>query len=143
MLMTALKKEQLEPLREALVRARLPVNDLDYPGRCFFMFSLQGIDMAFGGIEGEGADRLLRSLVVLDGHRGRGIGATVLATLEVFAKREGVVRLHLLTDTATAFFVRQGYRVRDRSLAPALISATAQFRTLCPATAAYLSKRLA
>src|SRR5690349_6667113 len=91
LLMTALNREQLEPLREALVRARLPVDDLDHPGRCFFTFSLQGIDMAFGGIEGEGADRLLRSLVVLDGHRGRGIGAAVLATLEAFAKREGVV----------------------------------------------------
>jgi amino-acid N-acetyltransferase len=140
--MTTLNREQLEPLRDALVRACLPVDDLDHPGRCFFTFSLQGIDMAFGGIEGEGADRLLRSLVVLDGYRGRGVGATVLATLEAFAEREGVARLHLLTDTASPFFMGQGYLIRNRSLAPASISATAQFRSLCPATADYLSKRL-
>lgn len=141
--MTALSRNDLGPLRDALTLEGLPVDDLSHPGRQFFSFSQQGIVVAFGGIEGNGADRLLRSLVVLEGLRGRGTGAAVLVALEAFAKNEGGQRLHLLTDSAAAFFIAQGYHERDRSRAPASISATAQFKTLCPASATYLSKRLA
>ncbi|CAI8919633.1 arsenic resistance N-acetyltransferase ArsN2 [Pseudomonas brassicacearum] len=139
--MRILSNNDLGPLRDALTLAGLPVDDLTYPGRKFFSFSHQDV-VAFGGIEGEGAGRLLRSLVVLEGQRGKGTGAAVLAAIEAFAKREGVEQLHLLTDSAAAFFTGQGYQARDRSLAPASISATAQFKTLCPASATYLSKRL-
>lgn len=66
----------------------------------------------------------------------------VLAAIEAFAKRDGADRLHLLTNSAAAFFTGQGYQLEDRSLAPPSISATAQFETLCPASATYLSKRL-
>lgn len=142
MRMTALSNNDLGPLRDALTLAGLPVEDLTYPGRQFFSFSLQCVDVAFGGIEGEGADRLLRSLVVLEGERGKGTGAAVLAAIEAFAKRAGVEQLHLLTDSAATFFTAQGYQARDRSLAPASIGATSQFKTLCPASATYLSKRL-
>ncbi|AEA68007.1 MULTISPECIES: arsenic resistance N-acetyltransferase ArsN2 [Pseudomonas] len=140
--MRILSNNDLGPLRDALTLAGLPVDDLTYPGRKFFSFSHQDVVVAFGGIEGEGAGRLLRSLVVLEGQRGKGTGAAVLAAIEAFAKREGVERLHLLTDSAAAFFTGQGYQARDRSLAPASIGATAQFKTLCPASATYLSKRL-
>ncbi|MCQ6256958.1 arsenic resistance N-acetyltransferase ArsN2 [Pseudomonas sp. Q11] len=140
--MTELSSDELEPLRRALILARLPVDDLNQPGRRFFGFSQQDAQAAFGGVEGEGADRLLRSLVVLDGLRGRGIGAAMLVALEDFAKSEGVERLHLLTDSAAAFFVAQGYQASDRSLAPMSISETAQFKSLCPASATYLSKGL-
>lgn len=142
MQMRALSNNDLKPLRNALTLAGLPVDDLAYPGRQFFSFSQQGVDVAFAGIEGEGRDRLLRSLVVFEGQRGRGTGAAVLAAIEAFAKCEGAERLHLLTDSAAAFFTGQGYQLEDRSLAPASISATAQFKTLCPASATYLSKRL-
>lgn len=66
----------------------------------------------------------------------------MLVALEDFAKNQGVERLHLLTASAARFFVAQGYQPRDRSLAPMSISETAQFRSLCPASAAYLSKCL-
>lgn len=140
--MTALSNNDLGPLRDALTQAGLPVDDMTYSGRQFFSSNHQGVDVGFAGIEGEGAERLLRSLVVLEGQRGRGAGVAVLAAVEAFARREGVERLHLLTDSAAAFFTGQGYQQEDRSLAPASISATAQFKTLCPASATYLSKRL-
>ncbi|MBT2339091.1 MULTISPECIES: arsenic resistance N-acetyltransferase ArsN2 [Pseudomonas] len=142
MQMTTLGNDELGPLRNALILAGLPVDDLSHSGRRFLRFSQAGNLVAFVGIEGEGADRLLRSLVVLEDQRGRGTGAAVLAALESLAKSEGVERLHLLTDSAARFFTAQGYQERDRSLAPASISATAQFRSLCPASATYLSKDL-
>lgn len=140
--MTELSNEELEPLRQALILAGLPVDDLNQQGRRFFSFRQADAQTAFGGIEGEGADRLLRSLVVPERLRGRGIGAAMLVALEDFAKNQGVERLHLLTASAASFFVAQGYQPRDRSLAPMSISETAQFRSLCPASAAYLSKCL-
>ncbi|WHS58604.1 arsenic resistance N-acetyltransferase ArsN2 [Pseudomonas sp. G2-4] len=140
--MTTMDDKDLGALRNALTLAGLPVDDLTLPGRRFFSFNQHGIEVAFGGIEGSGAERLLRSLVVLEAQRGRGTGAAVLDVLEAFAKSEGVGRLHLLTDSAVAFFTAHGYQARDRSLAPASISATAQFKTLCPASATYLSKSL-
>jgi amino-acid N-acetyltransferase len=140
--MTELSNEELEPLRQALILAGLPVDDLHQQGRRFFSFRQADTQTAFGGIEGEGADRLLRSLVVPEGLRGRGIGAAMLVALEEFAKNQGVERLHLLTASVASFFVAQGYQPRDRSLAPMSISETAQFRSLCPASAAYLSKCL-
>src|SRR3546814_16574267 len=88
--MTELSNDELEPLRQALILSGLPVDDLNQPGRRFFSFRQADSQMAFGGIEGEGADRLLRSLVVLEGLRGRGIGAAMLVALEDFAKNEGV-----------------------------------------------------
>ncbi|NUT84787.1 GNAT family N-acetyltransferase [Pseudomonas corrugata] len=142
MRMTALSRGELEPLREALLLAGLPADDLSLPGRRFFRFRQQDSDVAFGGIEGTGGDRLLRSLVVLEGRRGQGTGAAVLAALEAFAKNEGVERVHLLTESATDFFSAHGYQVQERSLAPAAISSTVQFKSLCPASATYLSKRL-
>ncbi|UZE21974.1 arsenic resistance N-acetyltransferase ArsN2 [Pseudomonas sp. B21-056] len=141
--MTALSNDDLEPLRDALILAGLPADDLNLPGRRFFSFRQQDSDVAFGGIEGTGSDRLLRSLVVVEGRRGQGTGALVLAALEAFAKNEGVEWVHLLTESATAFFAAHGYQVQERSLAPASICATVQFKRLCPASAAYLSKRLA
>lgn len=104
MRMTALSHDDLEPLREALILAGLPADDLSLPGRRFFSFRQQDSDVAFGGIEGAGGDRLLRSLVVLEGRRGQGTGAAVLAALEAFAKDEGVERVHLLTESASDFF---------------------------------------
>ncbi len=73
MRMTTLSNNDLGPLRDALTLAGLPVDDLTSPGRQFFSFSHQGVDVAFGGLEGEGRDRLLRSLVVLEGQRGRAL----------------------------------------------------------------------
>lgn len=58
MRMIVLSNNDLGPLRDALTLAGLPIDDLAYPGRQFFSFSDQDVVVAFGGIEGEGADRL-------------------------------------------------------------------------------------
>ena len=83
-------------LREALAAAGLPVADLDAPGRRFYAFD-DG-RAGYGGLEGEGEDRLLRSMVVTQDCRGQGLGRAMLAQLEAEACRLGARRLHLLTD---------------------------------------------
>ena len=95
------------------------------------------------GIEGTGADRLLRSLVVKPDRRGRGSGSAILAAIEQTAVADGAGSLYLLTTTAEPFFLRHGYRTAERGDAPAPIAGSAEFRSVCPASAAFLSKRIA
>lgn len=129
-------------LRLALEAARLPTDDLTQPDRAFFQLSDDQGPMGFVGLEGSGPDRLLRSLVVLPSYKRKGHGGLLIAHAEAFARQDGVERLHLLTTSAADFFRARGYRPVDRVGAPAEISSTAQFASLCPASATYLVKEL-
>ena len=129
-------------LRLALDAARLPTDDLNEPGRHFFKLSDADGPIGFIGIEGKGPDRLLRSLVVLPGRKRLGLGGLLVAHAEGVARQNGVERIHLLTTTVADFFRARGYRDADRSVAPDAIQSTAQFSSLCPASATYLVKEI-
>lgn len=130
-------------LRLALDAAGLPTDDLGRPGRAFFGLSDDQGPIGFVGLEGDGVDRLLRSLVVLPSRKRQGHGGLLVAHVEALARRDAVERLHLLTNTVADFFRARGYRPASRAGAPASIAATAQFSSLCPGSAAYLVKELA
>lgn len=138
----ALSIGMYDVLRPALTAAGLPADDLLEPGRSFFELSDEDGPIGFVGVEGTGADRLLRSLVVLPGRKRQGNGGLLVAHAETVARGEGVERLHLLTTTVAAFFRARGYQPAERASAPAAIAETAQFSSLCPSSAAYLLKDL-
>jgi amino-acid N-acetyltransferase len=50
--------------------------------------------------------------------------------------------MYLLTTTAETFFERRGYRRVDRTEAPQAIQTTVEFASLCPASSAFMIKRL-
>lgn len=108
----------------------------------YFSADHHGAVVGYVGLEGEGRDLLLRSLVVLADRQARGLGARVLAAAETVAGELGGERLHLLTTTAEPFFVRHGYRAANRQAVPEAIRRTREFAGLCPASAAYLTKDL-
>ena len=83
---------------------------------------------------------MLRSLVVAEAWRGRGLGDALVRRLEAAAQAWGVRRWWLLTTTAEAFFLKRGFRLTPRAEAPAAIAATAEFRGLCPSIAVCLSR---
>lgn len=139
---TALALGAHDVLRPALAAAGLPIDDLADAGRSFFELSDEQGPIGFVGLEGEGPERLLRSLVVLPGRKRQGNGGLLVAHVEAVARRYGVERLHLLTTTVADFFRVRGYRPAERSAAPSPIAATAQFASLCPGSAAYLVKDL-
>jgi len=142
MLMSWLGNEGLGHLRECLTQVSLPSDDVSEPGRQFYRFEINGEWVAYGGLEGAGADMLLRSVVVNDALRGRGVGRDVVSQLERCAASQGAKRIHLLTNTAKAFFLQNGYVVCERAEAPVVICQSAQFKYLCPAAASYLQKTL-
>ena len=121
-------------LRATLVEAALPTDDIEDEGRTFFRASSnEGEIYGFSGIERCASDALLRSIVVLPSHRGRGIGLDiVVATLG----RAGLGSdVYLATTTATAFFSRIGFVEVARDSVPSAVLATRQLSSICPSSA--------
>lgn len=152
---TRLDPAELGAMIAWLEAARLPTDDVVAQGRIFYRFDAAApggvakaettrapAPLGFGGLEGSGADRLLRSVVVAPERRGSGVGAALVAALEEAARGDGAQRLHLLTTTAARFFATHGYRPADRGAAPAAIAASREFTALCPASATYMVKTL-
>jgi amino-acid N-acetyltransferase len=128
----------------ALLQAsNLPTADLtDEQMRYFFYCGPPAAPTALVGVELHGSNALLRSLVVAPAHRSNGLGAVLVRHAEEFARAEGATSMYLLTSTAESFFKRCGYAQANRETAPAEIRATREFADICPASAAFLVKRL-
>lgn len=94
--------------------------------------------MGLVGLELYGREALLRSLVVRQLERGKGLGLALVRHAEAYAASRGVRSMYLLTLTAETFFQRLGYARLDRSAAPASIQRTSEFASLCPASSAFM-----
>ena len=86
--MKRLAPGELNDLAGTLAAAKLPTADLAEPGHTFVRFADDAGLVGFGGIEGDGSDRLLRSLVVVAERRSTGLGLAMLALLEDEARRQ-------------------------------------------------------
>jgi amino-acid N-acetyltransferase len=127
----------------ALLQAHgLPVSDITGEHLEHFFFGSDGSPTGLVGLELYGTDALLRSLVVAENARGKGLGSTLIDHAEQYAASKGVRSIYLLTTTAEAFFKRLGYECIERSTAPPSIERTREFAGLCPASSAFMSKRI-
>ena len=108
----------------------------------YFTAREHGALAGYVGLEGEGRDLLLRSLVVSADRKAQGLGSRILTAVEAVARDLGGERLHLFTTTAEPFFARRGFVAADRASAPLAIRRTREFADVCPASAAYLTKDL-
>ena len=99
--------------------------------------------VGFGGLEVRGEDALLRSVITLPPVRSRGVGAAIVDILEVEAQARNCRVVWLLTTSAAEFFAEFGYRPCERESVPPAIRETAEFKSLCPASAVVMTKRLA
>lgn len=129
-------------IAEALAAEGLATADL--PGRIeFFVFREPGGGVVgFAGLEPFGAAALLRSLVVLPPARARAQGSAIVAWMAEEARRRGVAELFLLTIGAAPFFEKLGFRRIERGAVPAAVAASAEFTTLCPASAQCMARRI-
>jgi len=130
-------------VRTLLIGAGLPTEDLGTaPGLRFWVAEDHGEIVGAIGLERAGTAGLLRSLVVAPGYRAKGLGGELVATLERDAEAGGVEILVLLTQTAETFFNGLGYGLVDRAYVPDEIKQSAEFRSLCPASARCLTKSI-
>lgn len=132
-------------IRSLLESADLPIADLAADRLGEFVVAKSGPAAVLGvvGLERYGAIGLLRSLAVDVAARAQGLGARLVAELEVRAGASGIAEIWLLTNDAERFFLRHGYAFAARADAPAAIVTTEEFAGLCPASAHLMRKRLA
>ncbi|HEY5803619.1 MAG TPA: arsenic resistance N-acetyltransferase ArsN2 [Lysobacter sp.] len=133
---------EMPQVRALLTSASLPVDDLD-EASIHFIVAGEG-DEAIGaiGLESFGSVGLLRSMVVRPDARGSGIGGQLVEALERHAREIGMDQLVLLTQTAEPFFATRGYAVIAREAAPAAVRRSAEFRSICPASAICMTRQL-
>ena len=124
-----------------LTDAGLPSEDFK-PDHLAFVAEEEGEIVAAIGFEPFGDVGLLRSLVVAEGAKFKGVGRQLVAALEADARTRGVRELWLLTLDVDGYFQRLGFRPRDRADVPGGIRGSAEFRELCPEDAILMSKRL-
>jgi GNAT superfamily N-acetyltransferase len=126
-------------LRAALEAADLPTLDLDEGDATYFTNEAG----SFGGLVRLGNITLLRSIVVPRTKQRHGLGTDMLAGLIGAARKSGAREVWLLTTTAEGFFAANGFERVARADAPAAVTATSQFKDLCPASAALMRLVLA
>src|SRR6266568_3242009 len=143
LLATPLAAWERDGLKAALLKARLPADDVRDARVLFWRFeTVEDIPVGFGGLEIHGSDALLRSLVTLPPLRQIGMGAAMVATLETEARALKCRAIYLLTASDANFFARLGYATCARSDVPQAVRSSQQFAELCPASAVAMVKRL-
>lgn len=133
----------LPAILSLLEEAQLPTTDLGgaSPVR-FWVTESRGAITGVVGLERHDDAALLRSLAVHPTARGRGLGIGLVEHLEAAAHAAGISRLVLLTQTAKDFFLARGYHVIARDDAPASLRSSAEFKSLCPASAVCMARTL-
>jgi amino-acid N-acetyltransferase len=125
-----------------LTAAGLPTADLAASSPYLWMACTDGVLNGTVGLEVHGSAGLLRSLAVAFDSRGDGLGTRLVDRMELEARGLGLAEVVLLTETAADFFSNLGYHVVARASVPAAIRDSAEFRSLCPASAVCMRKAL-
>jgi amino-acid N-acetyltransferase len=123
--------------------ARLPTADIESVATPqIWVLEEHGRVVGAVALERFGAEALLRSLVIAPDYRKRGFGRELVAQVEQSARTDNVSTLVLLTETAETFFRELGYSTTDRQCIGDSLKQSAEFRSLCPASATCMSKLL-
>jgi amino-acid N-acetyltransferase len=137
------QSSDMPALLALLQAALLPTADLT-SAENLKMWVLEASDSPLGviALERFGTDALLRSLAITSEYRKRGFGRQLVTRLEQDAKADGVEQLVLLTETAEPFFRSLGYELIDRRYVSEALKQSAEFRSLCPASAVCMNKAI-
>jgi len=137
----AITEKERQQAITLLQQHKLPVTDIDEDKILYLL--LDGEEtIGTVGLEIFEDGALLRSVSVIKEKQGKGYGKFINAQIEKYVKEAGINCLYLLTTTAKDFFDKQGYGVISREEAPAAVKQTAEFTSLCPASAVVMKKRI-
>lgn len=129
----------LDTITSILNREHLPAQDCHAHLDTFTILEVAGTAAGIGGLECYGEYGLLRSLVVLERYRGKGLGATIIHHIIEQACSQGIHTLYCLTEDAQQFLSGTGFSIWSRDAAPKPIRQTQQFSSLCPDSAVLMS----
>jgi len=137
-----LSPSELERARPLLVANDLPVADLDDPANELFGAFDAGDLIGVVGLQRCDGVGLLRSLAVASSRRTAGIGRALCDHVLDIAREHGFGAVYLMTTGAADYFAGLGFTPVERADAPASIRTTAQFASLCPASAKILRRSI-
>jgi len=132
----------LSAVRALLEELKLPAADVGAGDQHFVVARDGGTVVGCVGVEMYGESALLRSLAVAPARQGEGLGKALTDRAISEARGRGARRAFLLTTTAEAYCRRLGFERIAREMVPPGVGTSAQFRSLCPATAVCMSKAI-
>ena len=132
----------LQIIKELLNISKLPSDDCEDHIKNFLVIEEKGKIIGVGGLEICGTIGLVRSMVVIPEHRGKGVAKNLYTLLEDRAHGLGIKTLYLLTESATEYFKSLGFIVQERSEVPVSVMETRQFKELCPSSATVMFRAI-
>ena len=127
--------------RALLESSDLPTDDIEDPSITLVGAFEDETLVGVVGLQVCGANGLLRSLAVTPTRRNAAIARSLCERVFELAAARSMNSLWLLTTTAKDYFARHTFEVVPREQAPDSIRATAQFASLCPASAHVMRRR--
>ncbi len=121
------RKDDLSELQTLLAEVELPA-DVESHLADFLVARHGKRVVGCVGMEVRGSDALFRSLAVAPPYRGLGLGQRLYEALEGLAKRKGINRAYLLTNTIGSLAETWGFRRIDRSQVSPAVQETSEFR---------------
>lgn len=89
-----------------------------------------------------GTEALLRSVAVDEPLRSQGIGRKLTDAALELARRHEIKTVFLLTETASQFFSRFGFRPVSRSQVPDTVKRSVEFTSACQTSAQVMARHL-
>ncbi len=137
-----LRSRDLARLESLLRSNHLPTEDCVEQAQNFYGIFDEDDLVATAGLEPTAKYALLRSVVVQERYRDRGLARVLSEFLINQADSEGKKAVYLLTETAETYFENLGFSKVDRAQVPFEITQTRQFTSLCPDTASCMIVKL-
>ena len=98
--------------------------------------------IGIAGLETYENNGLLRSVAVRKHSRGKGVGRALVNAVLADASARGFTNVYLLTDDASDYFERLGFRVVDRKDVDDAVKASVEFTEACPDSAIVMRKTI-
>jgi amino-acid N-acetyltransferase len=131
-----------EEVKALLAAEKLPVADLPETLDNFFVAIEQGLTIGVAGLEVYEKMGLLRSVAVVTAKRDLGVAGKLLEHIEATCKKNGIISIYLLTETAPRYFKKKGFVQIDRAEVPVEIQQSTEFSLVCPVSAIVMKKLL-
>jgi len=129
------KAADLPAILELLEQSGLPKDGLsDHLATALVARSGQTV-VGSAALELYGTTALLRSVAVEHSLRGEGLGQRLVHAALARARSLGVSHVYLLTQTASGFFPRFGFRPIPRSEVAPAVQHSVEFTSACPVSA--------
>ena len=111
-----------------LLDADLPPDDLETWIDNFLLLSVEGKTVGCIGLEIWGKVGLLRSFVISEDYRSKGLGIKLYNRLMALAKEMKLSTVLLLVKGASIFFEKNGFKFIDRNEVPESVKKSIQFK---------------